>query len=594
MEITCGDLSSAKYDKQKVSINGWCRYVRIHKDKAFIDLADRYGITQIVFENNLLDQARQLGREFVIRVEGKVRKRGKKDINPDMPTGKFEILAESLKIINKSKIPPFEIIEEKGAFLPDEELRFKYRYIDLRRREALNKIEFRDKIIKSIRKFFWDNNFLELETPLLIKDTYDASGSRTFIVPSRIHKGEFYGLPQSPQVYKQLSMISGLDKYFQIARVFRDEDPREDRQPEFTQLDLETSFKDEHYVQDLIEKMIKRIFTEVLHKNIKTPFKHLDYKEAIKLYGNDKPDLRFDNEIIDLTAEMSKTDYNVIKNVIKNGGKAIAIDFEAKFGTKESKIDKEFMSEMVEKAKMFGLGGLTWMFVKDKKLRSEPEKIAEAMSGQNSEIIKKLNSKEGDIIIICTDISESLLLSAVSKLRRIIGIKIGKFREEYSFLWVDKFPVFEKDEVTGKLVPMHNPFVMPTEDTIKHIDSKPEEMLGKRYDLVLNGIEVGGGSMRIHDPELQRKILKIMGLNDKEIEESLSFLIEALSYGAPIHGGIALGLDRFVATLAKEDDIREFILFPKNRKFESFIDGSPTPVSEKRLKEDYDLKIDRM
>ncbi|MCW1302003.1 MAG: aspartate--tRNA ligase [Candidatus Parvarchaeota archaeon] len=593
MEITCGELTDDKYEGKEVSINGWCRYIRIHKDKAFIDLADRYGITQIIFQGRLLDEASQLGREFVIRVEGKVRRRDKKDINPDMPTGKFEILASKLKVINKSKVPPFEVIDEKIAFLPDEDLRFKYRYLDLRRRNALWKIEFRDKVVKSIRKFFWDNDFLELETPLLIKDTYDASGSRTFIVPSRIHKGEFYGLPQSPQIYKQLSMISGLDKYFQIAKVFRDEDPREDRQPEFTQLDVETSFKDETYVQTLIEKMVERVFSEVLHKKIKTPFQHIDYKDAIRLYGNDKPDLRFDNKIVDLTEELAKSDYNIIKNSIKSGGKAIGIKFEAQFGTDRSKLDKNFMTEMVEKAKTFGLGGLTWLFIKDRKLRSEPEKIAEALSSQNENIIKKVNGAEGDIIIIGTDSSESLLLSAMSKLRRIIGIKIGKFKEDYSFLWVDRFPVFEEDEITKKLVPMHNPFVMPTDDSLKLIDSKPAEMIGRRYDLVLNGVEVGGGSIRIHDHELQRKILKIMGLDDKEIDESLGFLIEALSYGAPIHGGIALGLDRFVATLAGEDDIREFILFPKNRKFESFIDGSPKPVSEKRLKEDFNLRIDR-
>lgn len=591
MLVNCGDIKDLK-EGTSVTLFGWCRYIRDHGGKLFIDLADRYGIAQIVFEGDIKEKAEKLGKEYVIKVEGKIRNRLPDTIDESNPTGKVEVNASSFELINTSKVPPFELTEEKERYLPSEFLRLKYRYLDLRRRKMLNNILFRDSITKAFRKFFWSKGFLELETPFLIRDTYDASGSRTFIVPSRINKGKFYALPQSPQIYKQLCMIAGLDKYFQIVKVFRDEDPREDRQPEFTQLDLEVSFKDEKYIQKLIEDSIKYVFKHVLKKDIRTPFPHIEYSEALAKYGNDKPDLRFDNEIVDITDLALKSSYNVIKSIAEDGGKVKMLVFDAEFGTSQN-IDENFMLELVEKAKSYGLRGLTWLYVRDNRISSNPASIAESIRNIEEEINLRVKLKEGDIILIAADLQESLLLSALSKIRRIVGIKIGKFNEEFSFLWVDHFPVFEKDEITGKLQPMHNPFVSPTDDTLSLLESDPEKVLGRRYDLVLNGVEIGGGAIRINKPEIQRKILKIMGLTDEEIENSLGFMIEALSYGAPIHGGIALGLDRFIATLAGEDDIRDFILFPKTKKFESPLDNSPSEISAKRLADDFDIKIEK-
>ncbi|MCL5018023.1 MAG: aspartate--tRNA ligase [Candidatus Parvarchaeota archaeon] len=590
MEADCGKIRDHDEGK-KIVLNGWCRHIRDHGGLLFVDLADRYGSTQLVFDGNLKKEAEELGKEYVLSVKGVVRKREKETVDPSNPTGNVEVRVESFNIINKSKVLPFEITEEKEKFLPSDDLRLKYRYLDLRRRKMVNNIEFRDKLTKTIRKFFWDEGFLELETPILVKDTYDASGSRTFITPSRMHKGKFYGLPQSPQVYKQLSMISGLDKYFQVAKVFRDEDPREDRQPEFTQIDLEVSFKDEKYIQGLIEAMFKEVFEEVMKEKIELPFPHMDYLEAMEKYGSDKPDMRFDNVLFDLTEELSKSDYNVIKNVISAGGKVKALKFSADMGEKSQKIDKKKILELVEIAKNLGLKGLTWLYVIKDKIDSDPPSIAVSLSRVSKQIISKLDAKNGDLILMGSDPSENILLAAMSRIGRIVGLILGQAKKKYAFLWIDKFPLFEKDEVTGELQPMHNPFVAPTEETKGLLDSAPEKVLGKRYDLVLNGMEIGGGSIRIHNPDMQKKVLSKMGLSEEEIERSLGFLIEALSFGAPVHGGIALGFDRVVATLSGEYDIRDFILFPKNRRFESPMDGSPDFVSDKRLQNDYDLSV---
>ena len=592
VEMNCGTLREKDADKE-VSLNGWCRYIRDHGGKLFVDLADRYGITQIVFEGAIKKDADSLGREYVINVIGKVRKRDKEAINEGMPTGTIEVAASALKIIGKSKVPPFEIVEEKEDFLPSEDLRLKYRYLDLRRRKMIENIEFRDSATKEIRRFFWSEGFLELETPNLVLDTHDVSGSRTLLIPSRTSKGKFFALPQSPQVYKQLCMVSGLDKYFQVARVFRDEDPREDRQLEFTQIDFEVSFKDEKYIQDLIERLVKKVFKETLGQDIKTPFEHMDHKAAIAEYGNDKPDLRFGYKMFDITNEAARSDYNILKKVIDNKGSVRAIAFQADFSGEGPALDKNYMLSLVETAKSLGLRGLTWLYVKDSKLHSFPDAISGALKNVEKEILSKTKAVDGDVIIIGADTSENVLLAAMSKLRRIVGIKLGRFKTQHAFLWVDRFPLYEKDEVTGNLQPAHNPFVAPTEDTMHFMDSEPEKVLGKRYDLVLNGVEIAGGSIRINDPELQKKVLKGIGLSEDEIERSLGFLIEGLSHGAPVHGGAAIGLDRFVATLAGQDDIKDFILFPRNRKFDSPLDNSPSVVEQTRLKDDYNLRIEK-
>ncbi len=589
-QINCAQIDES-YIGQEVGLYGWCRMVRDHGGKLFIDIADRYGMSQLVFDGKLKAKADQLKREYVIYAKGKVRKREPDTVDKSNKTGTVEIMVEHLELVNQSLTPPFELITEKNKFLADEEIRLKYRYLDLRREAMIKNVLFRDHVTKTVRRFLWDEGFLELETPFLVKDTYET-GSRTFLVPSRLHKGKMYSLQQSPQVYKQLCMVAGLDKYFQIARCFRDEDAREDRQPEFTQIDIEVSFRDEKYLLDLIERMLDRIFKEALHKELKLPIRHLSYPDAIQRYGSDKPDLRYDMELKDLTKELEETEYQIIKRVIKNGGKVRGICFNAQFGDQGSKINTNYMLRLIENAKALGLGGLTWLYVKNGRISSDPAKIADSIKSAHNAIISKFGAKDGDVIIMGSDLSEALLLNVLGRLRKQIGDMLGIFKEEYSFAWIEGFPLFEKDEVTNKLKPGHNPFSAPTAATAKYLEADPSKVLARQYDLVLNGYEIGGGSIRINDPEMQRNVLRKMDLDDDTIERVYGFLIEALSFGAPIHGGIAIGFDRLVANLMHTENIREFILFPKNKKQELLLDGSPTKIDDKRLKDDYYLHIE--
>jgi aspartyl-tRNA synthetase len=585
MEVNCGELRTTDEDKE-VMLNGWCRYVRGHKDKIFIDLADRYGVTQIVFDSDKNKGAGELKREFVVRVHGCVMKREKDTIDKSNPTGEIEVAVDEFSVINRSETPPFELIEEKEKFLANEDIRLKYRYLDLRRKEMVDNIEFRDSVSKLMRKFFWRNGFLELETPTLVRDTYET-GSRTFLVPSRTRKGRFYSLPQSPQLYKQLCMVAGLDKYFQVCKAYRDEDAREDRQPEFTQIDMEISFEDEAYVQALIESLFKKIFKEILKKQ-PPKFHRMSYAEAVKDYGSDKPDLRYGYKIIDFTRELKDCGYNVITRVLQAGGKAKGVAFDAGFGG--GKINRKYMLGIVEEAKSLGLKGLTWLFVEEGKLRSAPESIAESLGKAADEIVAKTKAKDGYVIIMGADLSESVLDGVLGKLRKIVGDAIGRFSEEYAFVWVDEFPLFEQDEVTGKLKPSHNPFTAPMDNHIKMLETSPHTVLSRQFDLVLNGNEIGGGAVRINSDELQRKIFKIINVSERSVEKDFGFLLEALKYGAPEDVGFALGFDRVLAVLKHNDNIRDFILFPKTKTFESPIDGSPSEISEKRLKDDYGLK----
>ncbi len=589
MDFNCGTINESHIGKE-VTLYGWCRYIRDHGGKLFVDIADMHGSTQLVFEKEVKVKADRLGKEYVMCVSGKVEKREPDTEDASNPTGKVELYVKSLDIISEAAIPPFELIEEKEKFLANEELRLKYRYLDLRRKPMIANIMLRDKVTKTVRKYFWDNDFLELETPYLVKDNYET-GSRTLIVPSRIDKGKFYALAQSPQIYKQILMVSGIEKYFQIARCFRDEDPREDRQLEHTQIDLEMSFRDEKYIQQTVEKMFERIFKEVLGKKLKTPFQHMTYADAVKTYGSDKPDLRFDNKIVEITKELEGTQYNILKRVIETKGHVKAIAFDAKFDGEKGILDKNYMLKMIELAKLFGLRGLTWLYVKDNKINSEPQSIAQSLMGNEAAIREKLGAKNGNVIIIGADLSDKVLLDALGRLRKTIGDKIGAYGSEYSFLWVDEFPLFEINEVTGKAVPAHNPFTAPTASTIEFLDSAPEKVRGRQYDLVLNGSELGSGAIRINDPKLQRKIMLMFGMNEETIERNFGFFIEALSYGTPIEGGMGLGLDRIVAMLAGSGNIRDFILFPKNKRFESAVDMSPTNLDSKRLRNDYNLEF---
>lgn len=588
-EFDCGSINEGHIGKE-VTMHGWCRYIRDHGGKLFIDLADIHGSTQLVFEKSIKEEADRLGKEFVISATGTVEKREPDTEDATNPTGKVELYVKSMEVMSQSLVPPFELIEEKEKFLANEELRLRYRYLDLRRRPMIANVLLRDRITKAARKYFWEKGFLDLETPALVKDNYET-GSRTLLVPSRIEKGKFYALAQSPQIYKQILMVSGIDKYFQIARCFRDEDPREDRQLEHTQIDLEVSFKDEKYIQGTVEKLFERIFKEAVGIELKTPFQHMTHADAVRDYGSDKPDMRFANKIVDITGELGGIQYNILKRIIESKGYVKAIAFGADFDGAKGRLDKNFMLKMIDLAKLFGLRGLTWLYVKGGRIHSEPESIAESLGTCEERIRSRLGAKEGDIIIMGADLSERILLDAMGRLRKAIGDKVGIYDSKYAFLWVDEFPLFEVNEVTGKAMPAHNPFTAPTESTIGFLDTAPEKVRGRQYDLVLNGEELGSGAIRINDPKLQRKIMRMFGMDDEAIDRNFGFFIEALSYGTPVEGGMGLGLDRITAMLAGSQNIRDFILFPKSKKFESSVDMSPSQVSQKRLKEDYGLEF---
>ena len=584
----CGELGKKDIGK-KVMLHGWCRLIRDHGYKLFVDLADRYGSTQLLFEGEKgMRMRNSIGKEYAVEVIGEVKERDADTIDKSNPTGEVEVRVEKLKVLGASKLPPFELFTEKKKFIADEELRLQYRFLDIRRKEMLRNILFRDKATKIIRKYFWDKDFIEAETPILMKDTYET-GSRTFLVPSRIKRGSFFALAQSPQIFKQLAMIGGLDKYFQIARCFRDEDPREDRQPEFTQVDVEVSFKDEHYIQSLIEGLMQKLFEEMLKIKIEIPFAHFKFNEVMRRYGSDKPDLRFGMELADITEELKRSEYKTVHRVVSHGGRAYAFCIDAKFDGKNGAFKENDALRLIDEAKRLGLGGLTWIYIKDGHVHSIPESIADSLKSVESSIVKNLAAKDGDIIVIGADMSEALLLDVMGKLRKEVGTKIRVFSKRFAFAWIEDFPLFEKDEVTGKLKPSHNPFTSPTEDTVSYIDSEPMRVIGRQYDLVLNGYEIGGGSIRINDPSLQRKVFEKIGMSEESIKKSFGFMLDALSYGAPTHGGIALGLDRLIAIMNDEENIREFILFPKNKKQELLVDGSPAPISQKRLREDYGI-----
>ena len=588
--ISCGEASEELVGAD-VMLYGWCRYIRDHGGKLFIDIADRHGSTQLVFEGELVKDAEEFGREYVIMAAGKVGLRDEDTVDTSNKTGKIEVRVEEVKLISKAKTPPFELIEEKEKFLANEETRLQYRYLDLRRSSMTKNIVLRSEVTKAVRQFFWGKGFLELETPTLIKDTYDT-GARTFVVPSRISKGKFYSLPQSPQFYKQLCMIAGLDRYFQIAKCYRDEDPREDRQPEFTQIDIEASFVDEENIQGIMEEMMADLFKKVLGKEITTPFKKMEFEQAFESYGSDKPDLRFPNKIVDISDIAGNSDYNILKRIVANKGKVRMLSFHAEYGVSK-KITEKYMLKAVELAKSYGLQGLTWLYVKEGKLRSEPESIANVFGPIEAEILSRMGPKpdEGDIIIIGGDLSDSVLLSTLGKLRNTIGNDVGKYENDYAFVWIVDFPMFEKDEITGRLKPSHNPVTMPKDTSDESFLNNPEGIKSRQYDLVLNGYELGSGSIRVTDPELQRKILSRIGIEEAEIESNFGFFLEALAYGTPVHGGIALGLDRLVALMAGTPNIRDFILFPKNKKFESPMDGSPAAISSKRLFDDFGISV---
>lgn len=560
---------------ERVTVCGWVQRNRDLGGLIFADLRDRTGIVQLAFdettEKSLFEKASTLRSEFVVMAEGIVRVRS--SVNHEIPTGDIEIEVKNLKILGKSETPPFEILENSNA---GEDLRLKYRYLDLRRPDIQKNILLRHKITKVTRDYFDENGFIEIETPTLIKST--PEGARDYLVPSRIHKGSFFALPQSPQLYKQLLMLSGFDRYMQIARCYRDEDLRADRQPEFTQIDLEMSFVEPEDVYLIAEGYIKRLFKEVLNVDIPTPLPRLKYVDAMNDYGSDKPDTRFDMKIKDLSDIVGNCGFSVFADTVKNGGTVRAICAKNAVDTYTRKeIDK-----LTETAKGIGAKGLAYIrWVEDTPTCSFSKFMTEE---EMQAIIDRTGAEKGDLVLIVAD-KKNLCLSVLGALRLTVAKRLDIIPDSYNFLWITEFPFFEYNEETGNWDAMHHPFTAPLDESIPYLDTDPEKVFAKAYDLVLNGVELSSGSIRITDPALQSKMFKALGLTDEEAHEKFGFLTDAFKYGAPPHGGMGIGLDRLVMLMCGCDSLRDVIAFPKVSNSSEPMSGAPAKVDDIQLKD---------
>jgi len=573
---TCGELTAKDLGK-KVILAGWVHRRRDHGGLIFIDLRDRYGLTQIVFNpaksKELHDAAEALRGEYVIMVEGEASQRPKGTENPKLKTGEIEITASKLTILNVAQTPPFEIEDDSQI---SEELRFTYRFVDLRRKSARDKLIIRHKVCHITRNFLEGEGFIEVETPILTKST--PEGARDYLVPSRINHGKFYALPQSPQLFKQILMVAGMDRYFQIAKCFRDEDLRADRQPEFTQLDIEMSFVDVDDVLDLTERLIKAIFKEGIGVDLKTPFPRIKYREAIERFGTDKPDTRFGMELVDLTDTLKGGQFLTFEKVVAGGGIIKALNLKGKADISRSEIDG-----LTELAIKLGAKGLAYFKVADGTVDCPIAKFFD--DGRVKAMIKKMDAAKGDMILAVADkkevTNELLALFRVALAEKYNLIDKNRF----DFLWIVEFPWFKYNDEEKHWEAEHHPFTAPYEEDILLIETDPEKVRAKAYDLVLNGVEISSGSIRIHDKETQSKIFKSIGLSEEEVKSRFGFLLEAFSYGAPPHGGIAPGLDRLIAMMTGSESIRDVIAFPKTQKAVCSMTGAPSDVSEKQLKE---------
>ncbi len=558
-----------------VVVGGYVQKIRDIGNLIFIDLRDRTGIVQLAFDDNtdreVFEKAKSCRSEFAIMAKGVVRER--ESINTEIKTGNIEIFVDDLRILAKSQTPPFEIVNDTNV---NEELRLKYRYLDLRRNVLQNNIIMRSKIAKAARDYFYDNGFIEIETPMMMKST--PEGARDYVVPSRIHHGKFYALPQSPQIYKQLLMIAGFDRYIQLARCFRDEDLRADRQPEFTQIDLEMSFVDVEDVLEMIEGFIKYLYKTVLDTDIPTPLPRLTYKEAMERYGSDKPDTRFGVEIQNITELVKDNEFVVFKSAIENGGSVRAIvvpDASETYTRKE--IDK-----LVEFSKGIGAKGLAYVrWVDDdpnasfKKFFSDEELMS---------LLNNLGAKKGDLILIVAD-KDKITLPVLGALRLQVAKRLDIIPEQWNFLWITDFPFFEYDDESDSWVAMHHPFTMPKDECIQYLDNAPEKVIAKAYDLVLNGIELSSGSIRINDFELQQKMFESLGLTAEEIEAKFGFLVEAYKYAAAPHGGMGIGLDRLAMLMTGCDSLRDVTAFPKVQNASELMSQAPGSIDNKQLDE---------
>lgn len=574
---TCNDLRENNID-EIVVLNGWVDNRRDLGGVIFIDLRDRYGITQVVFEPTYNKDAHELSKklrsEFVISIEGKVRKRPEGTENSNISTGSVDVMVDKLTILNEAETTPFQIKDDIDV---SEELRLKYRYLDLRRNRMQNNLMLRHKFYQIVRNYFDNNDFLEIETPILMKST--PEGARDFLVPSRLHKGSFYALPQSPQTYKQLLMVSGYDRYFQVVKCFRDEDLRADRQPEFTQIDVEMSFVNEATIFELVEGLMQQLFRKIKNIEFNSPIPRLSYDEAMEKYGSDKPDLRLGMEMKTLNATFNNSDFRVFKDTIENGGIITSLLAKSCGDYTRSQLDV-----LTDYAKKLGAGGLIWMRVKEDSLEAPIAKFLTDVEKQS--IINTLNAEVGDLVLIISGPKQKAL-TIMGNLRLEIARRLGLFDKELEdkLVWVTDFPLFEWDDETQRYYAMHHPFTSPKDSDIEFLESDPSKVRAKAYDLVMNGNEIAGGSLRIFNSKLQSKMFRALGISDEEANEKFGFLMNAFKYGAPPHGGIAFGLDRMVMLFAGESSIRDLIAFPKTTSGLSLMDESPSKVSTEQLRE---------
>jgi len=574
----CGEVTAAQID-QTVTVCGWVHNRRDHGGVIFMDLRDARGLLQVVVDPDTPDIfaiAEHVRSEYVLQISGRVRMRPEGMINPDLPTGEIEVLAKELVLLNKSDTPPIQHDDNPG-----EELRLKYRYLDLRRDEMQQRLRLRAQVAKALRNYLDDQGYMEVETPMLTRAT--PEGARDYLVPSRTHAGSFFALPQSPQLFKQLLMMSGLDRYYQIVKCFRDEDLRADRQPEFTQLDIETSFMSENEIMEHMEALIRSLFKEVMAVDLPDPFPRLDYADAMQRYGSDKPDLRIDLELIEVSDLMTDVEFKVFSGPAKDDNGRVA----AMCVPDGSKFTRKELDGYGKYVGRYGAMGLAYIKV---------NAIAEGRDGLQSPIVKMLTdealngvlertgAKDGDVIFFGAD-KASVVNDALGALRIKVAEDLGTVKSGWAPLWVVNFPMFEWDDRNNRWAPLHHPFTSPRTDKVAELEEAPGTMISCAYDMVLNGSEIGGGSIRIHDQAMQDSVFTILGIEEEEANEKFGFLLEALRYGCPPHGGIAFGLDRLVTLMAGVESIREVIAFPKTQTAHCPLTNAPGPVPEESLKE---------
>ncbi len=572
----CGTFTAADIGRE-VTVNGWCQRQRDLGSLIFIDLRDRTGIVQLAFDENtdrdLFDLAFGIRAEYVLSAKGVVRSRGEAAINRNLPTGEIEIYVSSMKVLSAAQTPPFPIAENSDV---KAELRLKHRYLDLRRPDLQRNIIARSEIVKIARNYFAGQGFIDIETPCLIKPT--PEGARDYLVPSRVHKGKFYALPQSPQLYKQLLMYSGFDRYIQIARCFRDEDLRADRQPEFTQIDLEMSFADEEDIMAVNEGFLKTLFNDFLHKPLEVPFRRMTYKEAMDRFGSDKPDTRFGMELCDISDLVRNSSFSVFSGTIADGGSVRCINVPGGASMTRKEIDS-----LTEFVKTYRAKGLAWY-------RNTPEGPTSSFAkflteAETASILERAGTAAGDLLLVVAA-KNAVVFDSLGALRCEVAKRLGMIdKSKFNFLWITEFPLLEYNEEDGRFYAKHHPFTMPMEEDLPLLETDPGAVRARAYDCVLNGTELGGGSIRIHTTEMQKKMFHALGISDEDAEEKFGFLLEAFKYGVPPHGGLAFGLDRVVTLLLGLEDIREVIAFPKVQNASEPLSKCPGPASPESLAE---------